>query len=101
MGMGYSSPRDHQHCEQDMGHAVAATESSSSAAAQLRRQYSGRMTENSDNWLRVGGEDSRPAAPVIANSTDHVQSKGKKINIAKDADNMKRRLRLDSSQSED
>mmetsp|Transcript_115482 Transcript_115482/g.337786 ORF Transcript_115482/g.337786 Transcript_115482/m.337786 type:complete len:508 (-) Transcript_115482:113-1636(-) len=99
--MGYSSPRgDREGHRESAAVAVEGTMPSSNFSSRLRRQHSGRITENSDNWLRAGGESARPGPPVISNSENFNPSKGKKTAFAKEPSDVKRRLHMDTSQPE-
>lgn len=80
--------------------AVEGTMPSSNLSTRVRRQQSGRITENSDNWLRAGGESSRPGPPVITNSENYNPSKGKKTGFVQEPSNVKRRLQMDATQAE-
>jgi len=73
---------------------------SSNFARAQRRGHSGRITQNSENWATVPPEEAKQAPHLIANSENHRLSRGKKVNLAKDPENAKRRLRMDSSQLE-
>ncbi|CAE8631752.1 unnamed protein product [Polarella glacialis] len=59
---------------------------SSNFMSKIRRSHSGKITQNSENWLRVAGEDAKPTPPVIANSTNFLISRGKKVGLRSDAD---------------
>lgn len=97
--MGYSSPHgDHDADSRDKPGEL--TMPFSNCSSQLRRQHSGRITENSENWLRANGENAKPAPPTIANSENYNPSRGKKTNYAKEQNGVKARLRLDLSQME-
>jgi len=99
--MGYSSQQGERdsNCASN-GQPLEVMMPSSNFASAARRQHSGRITENSDNWLRAGGETSKPGPHVITNSENHNPSKGKKTGLTKDVGNVKRRLNMDSSQPE-
>jgi len=71
---------------------------SSNFARTRRRRHSGRITQNSENWLTPRVEEVKQAPPVIANSENYHLSRGKKVNIAKDAGHAKGRLTMDSSE---
>jgi len=62
------------------------------------RQQSGRITENSENFLRHDEENTTPAPTCIANSEDYMISRGKKTAYKRDQENVKGRLRLDAEQ---
>jgi len=66
--------------------------------------HSGKITAESDVWLRsaTDQQDSTPAAPVIANSSTFIPSKGKRTGMEspRQVATAKERLRLDETQEE-
>eukprot|EP00434_Breviolum_minutum_P000702 symbB.v1.2.000617.t1/scaffold26.1/size418576/32 len=71
---------------------------SSNFGSPVRRMHSGRITGNSENWLRNvnDGQDSKPSPPVIANSENFQLSRGKKTGIYKDLDIAKHLVRFEA-----
>lgn len=105
--MTFSSPRDHvragvETANHRNGNEDEVTMPSSNFSNRMRRMHSGRITANSEVWLRSATDqvDSSPAAPVIANHDTHIPSKGKKTGIPSTQDTAKERLRLDVGQAE-
>eukprot|EP00930_Biecheleria_cincta_P020399 TRINITY_DN15357_c0_g1_i1.p1 TRINITY_DN15357_c0_g1~~TRINITY_DN15357_c0_g1_i1.p1 ORF type:complete len:508 (+),score=50.98 TRINITY_DN15357_c0_g1_i1:110-1633(+) len=68
---------------------------SSNFGSTIRRMHSGKITRNSENWLRMDGQDATPAASVISNSCDHSISRGKKTGLEKDPQAAKQLMRQD------
>mmetsp|Transcript_102443 Transcript_102443/g.181945 ORF Transcript_102443/g.181945 Transcript_102443/m.181945 type:complete len:510 (+) Transcript_102443:65-1594(+) len=93
---GYSKPK-----AQEGTAKIDKTMPSSNFSSSIRRQHSGKITSNSDNWLRVNGEDAKPAPPSIANSQNYYISRGKKTGLLKDADVAKNLMRLEVDKVQD
>jgi hypothetical protein len=90
----WMSHDERQH-ERTMSEGCSGRPSIPNFTARLRRMHSGKMTENSENWLHLDCEDATPATSTIANGFDFLPSRGKRMNYEKD-NAMQRRLRLDS-----
>lgn len=71
---------------------------SSNFGSAIRRMHSGKITRNSENWLRMDGQDAKPAASAISNSWDYNISRGKKTGIEKDPQVAKQLIRQDINQ---
>eukprot|EP00931_Biecheleriopsis_adriatica_P103072 TRINITY_DN7795_c0_g1_i1.p1 TRINITY_DN7795_c0_g1~~TRINITY_DN7795_c0_g1_i1.p1 ORF type:complete len:507 (-),score=77.67 TRINITY_DN7795_c0_g1_i1:116-1636(-) len=91
--MGYSRNRKRSPSQQ-----IDRTMPSSNFASSIRRQHSGKITRDSENWLRMDGEDATPTRPEIANSQNYQLSRGKKTSITpKDPEKAKRLMRLEAN----
>lgn len=98
----YSSPRAEGHHEDESDARARAMERympSSNFSSRIRRMHSGRITANSDDWLACAEGEPDPK-PAISNSETHLPSRGKRVNIGKDPDVVKGRLRQDPAQVE-
>lgn len=71
---------------------------SSNFQSPVRRMHSGKITRNSENWLRnvTDGQDAKPLPPMIANSENFHISRGKKTGIYKDLDIAKHLVRFEA-----
>lgn len=71
---------------------------SSNFQSPVRRMHSGKITRNSENWLRnvTDGQDAKPLPPMIANSENFQVSRGKKTGIYKDLDIAKHLVRFEA-----
>lgn len=69
---------------------------SSNFKSPLRRMHSGKITRNSENWLRMDGQDSKPLPPMIANSENFEISRGKKTGLHKELDIAKHLVRFEA-----
>jgi len=90
--MAYSRPRDPSPV------AVKAdrTMPSSNFSSAVRRMHSGKITRNSENWLRMNGEDAKPTAAAIANSENFQLSRGKRTGLNKDPEIAKKLMRFEA-----
>lgn len=68
---------------------------SSKIGSTVRRMHSGKITRNSENWLRMDGQDAKPAPSLIFNSCDHNASRGKKTGLEDDPQVAKQLIRQD------
>mmetsp|Transcript_70952 Transcript_70952/g.178938 ORF Transcript_70952/g.178938 Transcript_70952/m.178938 type:complete len:530 (-) Transcript_70952:148-1737(-) len=64
------------------------------------RQQSGRITENSVNFLQHEEENTTPVPTVITNSEDYKISRGKKTGYKREQEHVKGRLSLDMDQQD-
>ncbi|CAJ1453200.1 unnamed protein product, partial [Effrenium voratum] len=92
---GRSPSRNWKVSEDWMSYSTAP-EPNSPRMCGIRRLHSGKITRNSENWLRVNGEDSQPAAPMIYNSENFLGSKGKRTGLHKDLDVAKHLMRFEA-----
>lgn len=65
---------------------------------QTARLRSGRMTENSEAWIRCWDGDAVPGPSIVAACQDAAILRGRRVGIMKDPDHAKGRLQLDASQ---
>lgn len=90
--MGYSSP------ERGGAEDTSNLMPSSNFSGKLRRQHSGKITQNSDVFLATCENAACQGSSV--NSENLIPSRGKKTSYEKKASDVKGRLSLDSSQPE-
>mmetsp|Transcript_52707 Transcript_52707/g.97566 ORF Transcript_52707/g.97566 Transcript_52707/m.97566 type:complete len:500 (-) Transcript_52707:182-1681(-) len=96
--MAYSSPRGARLEDDDADAFKGPTMPSRNFSARSRIRHSGRQMDDSFRDNVIGEASS--AASAITNSVNFASDRGKKVNIVKDQQNAKRRLRLDETQAD-
>mmetsp|Transcript_65712 Transcript_65712/g.154627 ORF Transcript_65712/g.154627 Transcript_65712/m.154627 type:complete len:506 (-) Transcript_65712:55-1572(-) len=90
--MAYSRPAD----ASPVATKVDRMMPSSNFNSAVRRMHSGKITRNSENWLRMNGEDAKPSFATIANSENFLISRGKKTGLNKDPEIAKHLVRFEA-----
>ncbi|CAE7029781.1 unnamed protein product [Symbiodinium natans] len=90
--MAYSRPRDPSPVAVKVDRAMPSSNFSSA----VRRMHSGKITRNSENWLRMNGEDAKPTLSAIANSENFQISRGKRTGLNKDPEIAKHLMRFEA-----
>lgn len=101
--MAYAAPKDSETPASARQRCMTAELTpSANFSCRMRRQHSGKINQESENWAPARSDFAAEPAPppLIANSVTHILSKGKKTNLPKGPDEAKRRLKMDASQPE-
>mmetsp|Transcript_35013 Transcript_35013/g.80213 ORF Transcript_35013/g.80213 Transcript_35013/m.80213 type:complete len:485 (-) Transcript_35013:20-1474(-) len=96
--MAYSSPRGAHREDEDADACKGPTMPSRNFSARSRMKHSGRQLDDSFRDNAVG--EASLGSSAITNSVNFASDRGKKVNIVKDQQNAKRRLRLDETQTD-